>query len=188
MEKKETANPVEREPNDSDRSNIPISSHYYISNDSTKTLASNTSRVDDSRVTDRMLGGIMKTQISFAEAVRRVHSQLLLGIKSGDPSKLGFHKNTRGCWEKIFECSTYDPKERIGKLRFYFAEQNPNGRSNEAKAVKSGKYQPYEIGWLWTYVNGSRKWIAKSTPEGCEGISDGIFSKESGTWTCRIDK
>lgn len=48
----------------------------------------------------------------------------------------------------------------LGKIALYYADQNPAGSSRNALKVRRGVLRPHEAGWLWTQINGTRRWLA----------------------------
>lgn len=66
----------------------------------------------------------------------------------------------------------------IGKVTYHYADQNPMGRSKEARIVAVGRWHRWDVGWLWTVLNGNRVWLAKVSPEGSEDINKGYIDKE----------
>jgi hypothetical protein len=93
----------------------------------------------------------------------------------------GFKLNSRN----VPECQLKaDVKITIKDAILHYADQNPNGRSNEAKLVRAGIFQSHEVGWLWTdtpreILGHSRIWLGKITPKETTPLAQGNFNKET---------
>ena len=111
-------------------------------------------------------------KITFATAAER-----LLGWRktlAGSEKDNGWIKNSRGIWEFSWDAPCYDLDGRfIGMLKIYYADQNPRGRSREARLVSSGKWKQMDVGWMWTIFRGRRIWLAKATPDGSSTVTNG---------------
>lgn len=113
--------------------------------------------------------------------VAQLHLDRLNDLKGKD-TIFNYHWNSRGSREATFVLPTKFVDDSggqtdLGNLTFYYADQNPNGKSREARMVRLGKWKKYDVGWLWTVINGTRVWLAKISPEGAEMITRGFIDK-----------
>lgn len=61
---------------------------------------------------------------------------------------------------KVTICADSDIYEQW--LEVVYADQNPHGKSAEAELVRSGAYQPRDVGWLYiSQLNERRLWLGK---------------------------
>lgn len=121
--------------------------------------------------------------ITFAEIVKEMHNQRIKDLQS-QQTITQFRWNSRGVRETSFKIAakmlaTEETKLEdavpIGTIEVFYADQNPRTNSYEAKMVKSRKWKATDVGWLWTYLNGIRIWLAKITPEGILQITRGFI-------------
>lgn len=115
--------------------------------------------------------------MNFAEVVEKLYQDRLKDL-NGIPTRK-FYFNSRGVKETRFSIETFqkvgDKFKSIGKKVVYYADQNANGRSAEAEAVRKGKWKAWEVGWLWTILDGSRLWLAKISPLGAKQLTQGFL-------------
>jgi len=110
--------------------------------------------------------------ISFGEAANKFlkwRKELI-----GKETEKGWKKNSRNIWEFSWDAPAYNIQGQfIGVLKISYADQNPMGRSREARMIASKTWQYYEAGWLWATFRNRRIWLGKATPEGSESVRDG---------------
>ncbi len=118
--------------------------------------------------------GIAKNRLGFDTATDRLLKWRQSIIGSED--KHGWARNSRGMWEFSWDAPCYNLNGQfVGILKIYYADQNPKGRSYEARMVSSKKWKETDAGWLWTIFGGQRIWLGKATPSITKSVHDGYI-------------
>ena len=118
--------------------------------------------------------------MSFEKLVERLHYERMKDLARKE-TMFPFYWNSRGIRETSFEVGATAIRKDgmpidLGKVKLYYADQNPGGKSKEAWMVRTGKLKRSQVGWLWTYIGTARTWLAKITPRGASRIASGFIS------------
>lgn len=102
-----------------------------------------------------------------AEELLKLRQDFLLS-----PAEAGFVKDDDGVMRRsttiVGYLQTANNLESLGQILLTFQEQNEEDGTTEAQLVRSGEWKRYEVGWLYTFINDKKVWLAKVSP--CEKL------------------
>lgn len=102
-----------------------------------------------------------------AEELLRLRQRFLLS-----PAEAGFLMDDDGIMRKrimiVGHLQSDEELEPLGQIQMIFQEQDEQDETTEAQLVRSGEWKRHQVGWLYTFINDERLWLAKANP--CEKI------------------
>ena len=114
--------------------------------------------------------------MDFAEQINLIHQERLSNLEH--PWLVGFKPNSRHIIQKtmsvpvsIIKSSTM---QDIGMCNVCYSDQDPNENVREAEFIRIKKWDIYDVGWMWVYLDDVHIFLAKINPadgpkEMCEG-------------------